>query len=172
MLNSILTATIVEGRGLRRVSTGYIVILGVEGQKAQSEPVETGGQDPVWNEIITFDIQTGREPLYIQIIDLDGTRILGQSEVYLDNLMDQYKHDEWIQLEDAQTSEPAGRLRLNLHWIHSKRKFLQDILRIQDAALEEETNERLILKDQLESMKKPFTFLTSYYKQEEVLQSP
>lgn len=34
---------------------------------------------------------------------------------------------------------------LSLHWIHSKRKFLQDILRIQDSALDEYTNEKQFL---------------------------
>jgi hypothetical protein len=40
---------------------------------------------------------------------------------------------------------------------------LQDILRIQDAALDEETNERDLLRQQLENMQKPFGFLTAYY---------
>lgn len=52
-------------------------------------------------------------------------------------LRDQYKHDEWVQLEDPGTRLPAGRLLFNLHWIYSKRKFLQDILRVQDSALQD-----------------------------------
>ena len=55
---------------------------------------------------------------------------MAQGEVFMDMLMDQYKHEEWIQLEDPNSGQPAGRLMLSLHWIHSKRKFLQDILRI------------------------------------------
>ena len=64
MLNSILTATIIEGRGLKG-SASFIVVLGVEEQKAQSERVGAANGDPVWNEVVTFDIVTGREPLYI-----------------------------------------------------------------------------------------------------------
>lgn len=60
-------------------------------------------------------------------------------------LRDQYKHDEWIQLElpgSRGIPEQAGRLRFNLHWIYSRRKFLQDILRIQDAGIEEYQSEK------------------------------
>jgi hypothetical protein len=65
-------------------------------------------------------------------------RVLGQGEVFIELLRDQYKHDEWIQLEVPQRNgEAAGRLHFSLHWIHSRRKFLQDILRIQDTAIEE-----------------------------------
>ena len=70
---------------------------------------------------------------------------MAQGEVFMDMLMDQYKHEEWIQLEDPNSGQPAGRLMLSLHWIHSKRKFLQDILRIQDSALDEYTNEKQFL---------------------------
>ena len=56
-----------------------------------------------------------------------------------------------------------------LHWIHSRRRFLSEILKIQDLALEEEKNEREALIYQLENMKKPFGFITSYYQQEKIL---
>lgn len=96
--------------------------------------------EPVWKEVISFDIQTGRENLLIQVVDVNTGRLLGQGEVYMELLKDQYKHDEWVQLEIPTargTAEPSGRLRFNLHWIHSRRMFLQDILRIQDAGLDE-----------------------------------
>jgi C2 domain len=145
MLNSILTARIIEGRGIRASNNSSIVInLQIEGQTANSEPVLVqNGVDPVWKEVISFDIATGRENLFIQVADADTGRLLAQGEVYLEILRDQYKHDEWVQLETPnRKGEPAGRLLFNLHWIHSKRKFLQDILRIQDTALEEYSNEK------------------------------
>ena len=90
MINSILTARIIEGRGLRNTSTNTIVVvLGVEGQKAQTEPVTvTKNQDPVWKEVITFDITTGREPLFVQVLDGEGGKVIGQGEIYLDMLLD------------------------------------------------------------------------------------
>lgn len=138
MLNSILTIRIIEGRGIRNQNQEIVVSMSVEGQRALTEPVTAmKGMDPVWKEVITFDITTGREPLIVQVLDGEGGRVIGQGEVYLDMLLDQYKHDEWLQLVDLYRGDPAGRLLLNLHWIHSKRKFLQDILRIQDATMDE-----------------------------------
>ena len=64
----------------------------------ESEVVGVDGADPVWNEIVTFDITTGREPVIVQVFDGTASRLVGESEVYLDLLIDQYKHDEWVQL--------------------------------------------------------------------------
>jgi hypothetical protein len=63
----------------------------------------------------------------------------------------------------------SGKVRVNLHWIHSRKKFLQDILKIQDLAIEEENAEKQMLEIQLENMKKPFGFIQSYYFQEKIL---
>ena len=54
------------------------------------------GVEPVWKEVISFDIATGRENLLIQVADVNTGRLLGQGEVYMELLRDQYKHDEWI----------------------------------------------------------------------------
>lgn len=69
MLNSILTARIIEGRGIKASNNSSIVVtMIIEGQSAQTEPVLIqNGVDPVWKEVISFDIATGRENLFIQI---------------------------------------------------------------------------------------------------------
>jgi hypothetical protein len=67
MNNSVLTATIVEARGMKRSNTGYKVFLTTESQKSFTEVSVSLNGDPVWKEIVTFDIRTGREPLYIQL---------------------------------------------------------------------------------------------------------
>lgn len=56
-----------------------------------------------------------------------------------------------------------------MHWIHSRKKFLEDILRIQDEAIEEENQERIQLEIQLGHMKKPFGFIQSYYAKEQII---
>ena len=91
-----------------------------------------------------------------------NNQIIGQAVVFLDILEDQYKHDEWFNLDDKGVQ--TGKIRINLHWIHSRRKFLLDILKIQDLAIEEETNDKELLELQLQHMKKPFGFMTAYYK--------
>lgn len=60
-------------------------------------------------------------------------------------LKDQYKHEEFLELEDNR-GNITGKLRVSLHWIHSKKRFLKDILNIHMMAIEEEKQE----KEQLE----------------------
>lgn len=75
MLHSILTAKVVEGRGLR--PTGQVVVvMSIEGQTAATEPV-TATADPVWKEVITFDIETGSDQLVVQLVDASSGRIYG-----------------------------------------------------------------------------------------------
>lgn len=86
----------------------------------------------MWNEIITFDIITGKEALLVQIYDradIGKDTLIGETDVPIDVLNDQYKHDEWLEIENEKR-QVTGKIRLNLHWIHSKKKFLQDILKI------------------------------------------
>ncbi|CDW87383.1 c2 domain containing protein [Stylonychia lemnae] len=170
MVGSVLTATVIEARELRTSGQpNPYAILTVEGQKSQTDQVN-GNSEPVWNEIISFDITTGKEPLIVQVYsrsNIGRDQLIGQCEVYMDGLIDQYKHDEWFQLENQ--GNYFGKIRMTLHWIHSRRKFLQDILKIQDNAIDEETQERNALEAQLQNMKSPFGFLQAYYNKEQIM---
>lgn len=102
MIGSVLTATLVEARELKsgRI-TGTVnpyVIISIEGQKSQTDRISPSS-DPVWGEIISFDIVTGREPLVIQVFDtadIGRDTLIGECRVSLEILIDQYKHDEWF----------------------------------------------------------------------------
>ena len=94
MVGSVLTATIVEARELRSGRyTGTpnpYVVLQIEGQKSATDPVPKT-VDPVFNEIISFDIVTGRESLIVQVFDhadIGSDTLIGQCEVTLDELVD------------------------------------------------------------------------------------
>ena len=94
MVGSVLTATIVEARELRSGRyTGApnpYVVLQIEGQKSATDPVPKT-VDPVFNEIISFDIVTGRESLVVQVFDhadIGSDTLIGQCEVTLDELVD------------------------------------------------------------------------------------
>ena len=57
----------------------------------------------MWNEIITFDITTGKEALLVQVFDradIGKDTLIGETDVPIDVLVDQYKHDEWIEIEN------------------------------------------------------------------------
>jgi Ca2+-dependent lipid-binding protein len=93
MIGSVLTATIIEARELKSAklagSTNPYVVLSIEGQTSQTEQV-SNKTDPVWNEIMMFDITHGREPLVIQIFDrsdlIGKDQLLGECLVNLDIL--------------------------------------------------------------------------------------
>jgi hypothetical protein len=94
MVGSVLTATIVEARELRSGRyTGTpnpYVVLQIEGQKSATDPVPKT-VDPVFNEIISFDIVTGRESLIVQVFDhadIGSDTLIGQCEVTWDELID------------------------------------------------------------------------------------
>jgi hypothetical protein len=55
--------------------------------------------------------------------DIGKDQLIGETDIPLDVLVDQYKHDEWLELENERR-QLTGKLRLNLHWIHSRKKFL------------------------------------------------
>lgn len=62
MIGSVLTVTIIEARDLRptRITGGInpYVVVEIEGQQQQTDQVN-GVNDPVWNEVIPFDVVHG-----------------------------------------------------------------------------------------------------------------
>jgi Ca2+-dependent lipid-binding protein len=72
---------------------------------------------PVWNESFTFDIIHGKEPIKITIMDKDtfgNDDFEGQCHFNLNELLDQMKHDQWIDLVDQVGKPSQGRIRLML----------------------------------------------------------
>jgi Ca2+-dependent lipid-binding protein len=70
MVGSILTATIVEARDLKTTRITGIkpyIVLSTEGQRTQTEAQYNA--DPVWNEIMSFDISTGKDLLVVKVYD-------------------------------------------------------------------------------------------------------
>ena len=52
--------------------------------------------NPVWNEVFTFDVDTGKELLEVQAFDKDdfgSDDFLGQFSLKLDGYRDQQPHD-------------------------------------------------------------------------------
>ena len=74
MENSVLTVHVVEARNLLPMdmegTSDPYVIMTIEGQRIQTS-VKSSDLNPVWNESFTFDIDTGREPLQIEVMDKD-----------------------------------------------------------------------------------------------------
>ena len=68
-------------------------------QKQQSELINSS--DPVWNEVTQFDIIDGKERIKVQVMtpsQIGNDRVVGECILGLEELWDQYKHDEWFEL--------------------------------------------------------------------------
>lgn len=167
MVGSVLTVKVVEGRELQSSrlagSPNPYVVLSIEGQKSKTEE-NTGTTEPVWNDVNSFDIVTGREDLEIFVYDrsdIGNDGVIGGCAISLDNLKDQHKHEEWVNIYNGENY--VGKLKVQLHWIHSRKLFLQDILKIQDMSIEDEKAEKQELEETLKKMKQPFGFIQAYY---------
>jgi hypothetical protein len=110
-----------------------------EGQRSSSEPLTSPIGSPIWNEILTFEITTGRDQINIVIQDSQG-RYLCSGLTYIDGFKDQAKHEEWIELRDesGRNNIQGAGLIVTFHWIHSRKKFLQDILQVQEQSIVEQ----------------------------------
>ena len=90
-----------------------------------------GGNQPVWNEILTFDISSGRDELKITVEDKQTGETLGTAAVSFsfftedEKSIDQLAKDMKVRLlGGAENAE----LRLKLHWIYSKVNLIEDLL--------------------------------------------
>jgi len=73
MEQSVLSVTIVEARDLkpsRMVGNAnpYVMLSLGDEQKQFTEPI-VGALNPVWNEVMSFDIVTGKEILVARVFD-------------------------------------------------------------------------------------------------------
>ena len=84
--------------------------------------------NPVWNEVFTFDVESGREILKCEVFDRDayGTDDFeGEFSIGLDELSAQMQHDMWFDLEGNNPSiNWKGKVRVVLHYVFSKVKLL------------------------------------------------
>jgi len=58
--------------------------------------------NPVWNEIFTFDVDSGKEVLEVVAFDKDdfgSDDFLGHFAITLERYKDQQPHDEWFELQ-------------------------------------------------------------------------
>ena len=109
MKESFLTVHCVEARDLKPLdvdgTSDPYVILQIEDQRIETT-FKKSTLNPVWNESFTFEIHHGRDPLFIEVMDKDT---FGEDEsegvctFSLDDLRDQMKHDQWLDLIDRAT---------------------------------------------------------------------
>ena len=73
------------------------------GGQQQKTNYQKQNLNPVWNEVFTFEVETGKEVLEVIIYDRDdfarSDDFEGRFEVNMDELRDQAPHDVWFDLE-------------------------------------------------------------------------
>jgi Ca2+-dependent lipid-binding protein len=72
----------------------------------------------VWNEVFTFDVDTGKETMLIEVYDKDdfGTDDFeGMLQFDLQDYMDQAPHDQWFDLHPKTPGTKwQGRIRVTI----------------------------------------------------------
>ena len=90
MVGSILSVHVIDARDLVSSSGGLAnaqVRLKIEKQSSKTQVVQSTN-DPVWNEVIAFDINDGKDSLKLIIEDVQGSsrEVIGQCEIDLKSL--------------------------------------------------------------------------------------
>ena len=138
------------------------VILEIGNQKEQTKYIRET-LSPVWNEEFAFSIETGKEELKIVVMDKDvlpPDDFEGQITIQVSNFKDQMKHEQYFVLlgEHGEVGS-FGKIRLSLHWVWSKVKYIEEVLRQWEHILDTEKKELHNLDEELGKLKKPFGYL-------------
>ena len=165
MFGSILTVHVVEARDLKPMdmdgTSDPYVVLQIEDQRIETNYKKSTLQ-PVWNESFTFEITHGREPLQIVVMDKDtfgNDDLEGICQFPLNQLRDQMKHDQWLDLVDEKGQPTQGRVRLMLQWVYSKVDYFKDYLEKWDVTLENDISEKDQIEKFIKQLESPFGFL-------------
>ena len=167
MVGSILSVHIIDARDLvtsqRTRFANSQVKMSIEGQSEKTQEIPNTN-DPVWNEVIAFDIYTGIEKLKLVVQDVLPNRTreqIGYAEIDLATLsdepneIDQMKKDKLYDLGNG-----TSQIRIALQWIYSKVKLLEDILAQLRTQLDADIISKQEAEDELAALGQPFgTFL-------------
>jgi len=173
--DAILSVRVVEARDLKPMDiTGKsdpYCVLRFTNQTQKSNYIKQE-LNPVWNEVFTFDVETGKETMEITVFDKDdfgSDDFEGRCEFDLDEFKDQAPHDVWLDLE---AENPAvawqGKIRLVIQYVFSKTKMLTGYINMWSEQIENEEAEMKDLKQVLKHMESPFGFIQGFQMQQRV----
>eukprot|EP01017_Pseudomicrothorax_dubius_P003436 TRINITY_DN10494_c0_g1_i2.p1 TRINITY_DN10494_c0_g1~~TRINITY_DN10494_c0_g1_i2.p1 ORF type:complete len:418 (+),score=72.10 TRINITY_DN10494_c0_g1_i2:281-1534(+) len=137
----------------------YYVVAILEQQRHQTEVAP--GASPAWNETLSFEVKTGLDDLKVSVISKDAQReeTAGQIVIPISRLRDQQKIEEWFDLLDRNGAKTRGRIRLTLQWIHSRVKYLSDIIRKWDEHIKFQNEDKADYQRDLDALHEPFPSL-------------
>ena len=170
MDNSTLTVTIIEALDLKALdfqgSSDPYCLLNFENQVEQTK-THTNTLNPVFDETFSFRVERGNEVLKITVMDRDKNDngdteddFEGQCAVGIDLLRDQQKIEKYIPLQSQNPYEKwQGKVRLELRWIHSKVKLIQDLITEHKNELVRTNETRREFQDKIYKLKRPFWWM-------------
>ena len=86
--------------------------------------------DPVWNENFVFKVKSKEEILKVELYDKNeysnGGAMEGYLEIYLKDLDQQHKVEEWYQLTKPDGSPHDGDIRMRLQFLWSRYLFYSE----------------------------------------------
>ncbi|CAD8055299.1 unnamed protein product [Paramecium sonneborni] len=107
------------------------VIISLDGNEIQSQMSSGDKYNPMFNQQLNFQIQTGSEEILIKLFvqDRNQRRIqIGQSHLDLGEMHDQQVHSQQLQLINERFQQLQTYLQIECQWIHNKLKYHQEMI--------------------------------------------
>ena len=170
MEKSPLTITVIEARYIKLVDynsqADLYVVIECGDQTYQTKHIE-GMQNPVWDEPFNFVIHNGKEEIRISVMDRNMMKqdtVVGVLYIPVQTLADQTKVEDWFNLEDPQGGygDSNGRIRLQLWWIHSKTKLIEDRIMQTEDDIDKIQNDKQYYSDKAGQLREAFGWLDAF----------
>lgn len=87
--------------------------------------------------------------------------VLGEIIIPVSRLKDQYRHDELFDLHDISGHPVSGKIHLSLQWIHSRVKYLNDVVRKWDDHIRSQIEDKADFERDLATLYEPFKGLVN-----------
>jgi len=165
MEKSVLTITVIEARyiiaGDHDALNDIYVLIECANQTAQTKHLENN-QNPIWDESFQFDIYTGKEEIKVSVLDRNMMKqdiVIGVLYLPIAHLSDQVKIEDWYNLESPHGGQSQGRIRLQLWWIHSKIKLIEDRIVQTEEDIGKILEDKKYYQDKVKQLREPFAWM-------------
>jgi hypothetical protein len=165
MEGSLLVVEVKRASGLRRSPSGEMpspfVVLMCEGRSEKTK-VKPRTSEPVWDELINFQIKHGTSDLLLAVMNQEGppsNNNLGDFSYNLSQLSDQKKRDEVLTLSGG----GSGQLILSMRWIFNKAMVFEEMARQVQNQIALQRSEIDSLRQRLNLLHMPFSIFGPYY---------
>lgn len=165
MENSSLTITVIEARNITPSNvdgkTDFYVLLECSNQSIQTKHTDNF-RNPIWHETFEFDIYSGKEEIKVSILErnmMSQDVIIGVLYIPIIHLSDQVRIEDWYSLETPDGRLENGKIRLQLWWIHSKIKLLEDRIFQTESDIEKILEEKKYYQNKVKELREPFPWM-------------